>query len=161
LPVSELADVLVRLTAHAGSFEAERKEVDEMTETAPAPDAEQAQPGELMPFVCPDCGGNMWETEENGVHSFRCRVGHAFAMQTLVAKHGEMVEEALWTAYRALEERAGMSRRLARRLEERGRGESAGRFERQADAAARQAEQLKTILDAVSATGDAEVVSRD
>jgi two-component system chemotaxis response regulator CheB len=88
------------------------------------------------------------------VVAYRCRVGHAYSMNSLVAKHGDAVEKAFWTAYRALEEKAAMSRRVARRLAERGRRESAQRFERQATVAASQAEQLKVILDQLEAPPD-------
>jgi two-component system chemotaxis response regulator CheB len=110
-----------------------------------------AQPGELVPFSCPECGGTLWETEAGGTTSYRCRVGHAYTLQNLLARHGEAVEQALWTGYRALEEQAAMSRRVARRLGERGRAESSERFERRAQIATGQAENLKAILDALVA----------
>jgi two-component system chemotaxis response regulator CheB len=98
-------------------------------------------------FTCPECGGTLWETEAGGTVSYRCRVGHAYTLHNLLVRHGETVERALWTAYRALEERAAMSRRVSRRLADRGRLESAERFERQAEISADHAAELKTILD--------------
>jgi two-component system chemotaxis response regulator CheB len=152
LPIADLVDTLVRLTAGSPVHDRKKRPV---RDPAPDPAAEDAQPGALAPFSCPDCGGALWETDEGGVASYRCRVGHAFTMNSLVVRHADVVDRALWTAYRALEERAAMSRRVARRLGERGRRESASRFERQADESARHAQELKAVLDGVEAALDA------
>lgn len=148
LPVDELVDVLVRLTSAAVPASDPREE-HVTSDQAPNPDGEQAQPGELALFVCPDCGGNLWESAEGGVVTYRCRVGHAYSIEALASENGAALERALWTALRALEERAAMSRRVARRLAERGRRDSAERFERQATVAANHAEELKVVLDSM------------
>jgi two-component system chemotaxis response regulator CheB len=150
-PLDDLVDTLVRLTVSANGTPRKEATVDD---PAPAPDADQAQPGELAPFSCPDCGGTLWERAEGDTMSYRCRVGHAYTMSSLVVRHFEAVERALWSGYRALEERAAMSRRVARRLDDRGRSESAARFERQADVSADQAMELKLILDHLEAPND-------
>jgi two-component system chemotaxis response regulator CheB len=154
LRVNDIADTLVRLTQASA-----RRQPQEavMTDPAPNPSAEGAQPGELTPFSCPDCGGSLWEVGVGGVSSFRCRVGHAYTISSLVDRHAAAVERALWTAYRALEERAALSRRVARRLADGGRAESAARFERQAEASAVQAHELKQLLDVIEAAPDSEV----
>ena len=43
----------------------------------------------------------------------RCHVGHAYDAQLLFGAQAEIVERALWTALRALEERAALLRRMA------------------------------------------------
>jgi two-component system chemotaxis response regulator CheB len=161
-PVEELVDTLIRLTASAptdGPTNGRRPEPmkprEDLPDAAPAPAAEIAQPGDVVTFSCPECGGTLWETAAGGTTSYRCRVGHAFTLNNLVARQSEAVERALWSAYRALEERAAMSRRLARRLAERGRGESAERFERQAAVAETNASELKVVLDAFEAAPQA------
>jgi two-component system chemotaxis response regulator CheB len=149
-PVEELVQTLVRLTASASPTTGTNDRVspsEDPPEPAPAPSAEIAQPGEIVAFSCPECGGTLWETEAGSTVSYRCRVGHAYTLHNLLVRHGETVERALWTAYRALEERAAMSRRVSRRLADRGRLESAERFERQAEISADHAAELKTILD--------------
>jgi two-component system chemotaxis response regulator CheB len=153
LPVEELASELVGLT---GSWNGSAGRNGDVPDDAPNPTGqEDAQPGRLAPFSCPECGGTLWETHEGKVTSYRCRVGHAFSMNSLAAKHAESVERALWSAYRALEERAAVSERIARRLERNGRGPSAARFERQANQAARQAAELKDVLDTIEPAVDA------
>ena len=59
----------------------------------------------------------------------RLTEGHA---NSLLAKQSEGVETALWTALRALEERAALCNRVAERLLKRGTGHSADRFLEQA-----------------------------
>jgi two-component system chemotaxis response regulator CheB len=150
--IEGLVDTLVRLTGSTRSDPGTNGRVrnEELPpDPAPQPHAEIAQPGEMVAFSCPDCGGTLWETHAGATLSYRCRVGHAYTLDTLLAQHGATVERSLWTAYRALEERAGMSRRVARRLAERGRVDSAKRFERQAESTTRQAAKLKGLLDRV------------
>lgn len=151
LPLVELVDVLVRLTSGADPIHSKAEETT-MSDAAPNPDGEDAQPGALAPFVCPECGGNLWESDDHGVISYRCRVGHGYSIEALDTENGVTVERALWSAYRALEERSAMSRRVARRLADRGRIQSAERFERQAESSSVQADALKAVLDAMDAS---------
>jgi two-component system chemotaxis response regulator CheB len=157
-PVEELVDTLVRLTVPAptnGRRPRPMPPPDDLPDAAPAPAAEIAQPGEMVSFSCPDCGGTLWETEAGATTSYRCRVGHAYTLENLLARQGDSVERALWTAYRALEERSATSRRVARRLAQRGREAAAARFERQAQVAERNASELKNVLDAFEAAPQA------
>jgi two-component system, chemotaxis family, protein-glutamate methylesterase/glutaminase len=74
--------------------------------------------GRPSPFACPDCGGVLWEIEQNGFLRFRCRVGHALTAKYLGAEQRHAVETALWEALRALEESASLYRRMAGRATE-------------------------------------------
>lgn len=153
--IEELVDTLVRLTANANGRSGKEASMDQ----APNPAAEQAHEGEIAPFSCPACGGTLWETEDAGFPRYRCRIGHAYTLDSLAVDHSEAVERALSTAYRALEEHAAMSRRIARRLTDRGRTDSAARFERQAATSTRQAGELRVVLDALAPTVDASAES--
>jgi two-component system chemotaxis response regulator CheB len=75
----------------------------------------EARLGYPSPFACPDCGGVLWEIEQNGFLRFRCRAGHAFTAQHLGMEQRQAVETALWEALRALEESASLYRRMAGR----------------------------------------------
>src|SRR6185436_13528007 len=68
-------------------------------------------------LICPDCGGSLFEREETGVLHFRCRTGHAYSSESLLAKQSESLEASLWAAVRALEENAALAHRLERRLQ--------------------------------------------
>jgi two-component system chemotaxis response regulator CheB len=71
--------------------------------------------GTPSPFACPDCGGVLWEIEQNGFLRFRCRVGHALTARYLGAEQRHAIETTLWEALRALEESASLYRRMASR----------------------------------------------
>jgi two-component system chemotaxis response regulator CheB len=71
--------------------------------------------GEPSAFTCPACKGALWELE-GGVLRYRCHVGHAYSAESLLASQADAVEEALFSAIRAMEEKAAISRRIAERL---------------------------------------------
>ena len=105
-----------------------------------------SQPGEPSPYGCPDCHGVLRTIPDDTVLRFRCRTGHAWSAESLVAQQDGNVEEAIWTALRVLEERAEMSRRLAGMALENGREWSEDHFLRRADQADRSAELLRSVL---------------
>ncbi|TMK87352.1 MAG: chemotaxis protein CheB [Actinobacteria bacterium] len=98
-----------------------------------------AQRGDPSEFTCPECGGTLWEQQEGDLLRFRCRVGHAYSTESLLADQREALEAALWGAVVALEERADLANRLAGRMEDRGRAHRAGRYVREAGDARRRA----------------------
>jgi two-component system, chemotaxis family, protein-glutamate methylesterase/glutaminase len=71
-------------------------------------------------FTCPDCGGVLFEQEEDGLTRFRCSVGHVFSIESLSSAQATQLEGALWTAVRALEDRTELLRELAARSHSRG-----------------------------------------
>lgn len=107
-----------------------------------------AQDSELIGpsmYSCPTCGGVLWETARDRP-SYRCRVGHAFSSGTLDASQEEVVEEALWTVLRTLEERVSLNERLARRARETGDAGTADRFEERRRDAAQRAAKIRGVL---------------
>jgi len=78
------------------------------------------RPGQPSVFTCPECHGTLWEMKENDLLRFRCRVGHAYSVETLAGGQQDNLEVALWTALRILEERLTLSHRLAGQAHERG-----------------------------------------
>jgi len=93
------------------------------------------RPGTPSGYSCPECHGALFEINEDEVVRFRCRVGHAYGVESLLAQQGHAVESALWSAMMALKERAALSRRMSERLRERGGQLSADRFAEQANEA--------------------------
>ena len=65
------------------------------------------QPGSPSTMTCPECHGSLWETREGALVHFRCRVGHAYTAESLLAHQADQLEAALWTALRSLEEHCG------------------------------------------------------
>jgi two-component system chemotaxis response regulator CheB len=88
--------------------------------------------GEASGLSCPECGGSLWYVMEGHTPRFRCRIGHAYSEESLLHQHSRSLEIALWTALRALEERAALLRRMAGRAEVGGHDHSARSFREQA-----------------------------
>jgi two-component system chemotaxis response regulator CheB len=103
-------------------------------------------PGVLAPFGCPDCGGTLWELREGNLTRFRWRVGHAWTSEALLARQGETLDAALWTALRALEESASLSQELAERARTRGNARVAQRLSDNAELASRRAAVVREVL---------------
>jgi two-component system chemotaxis response regulator CheB len=104
------------------------------------------QVGKPSALGCPDCGGVLNEVPDGDLLRFRCRVGHAYAPETLYLQESAALEGALWAALRALEEQAALSHRMAARARELGQARSALRYEERAHASE---EQAMTVRDAL------------
>jgi two-component system chemotaxis response regulator CheB len=104
------------------------------------------KPGVQSVVACPDCRGVLWEIQEGDLLRFRCRTGHAFSPETLLAAQGDGVETALWEALRAIEERVSLRRRLVRQARERRLDSLAGHFEARAREAEGAVEALRGLL---------------
>ncbi|MDQ1514477.1 MAG: two-component system, chemotaxis family, protein-glutamate methylesterase/glutaminase [Actinomycetota bacterium] len=153
-PVGEIAVVLSKLahdelydqgrsTPLPGALAAELRWANPEVE-APAPTDPPF--GSPSGFTCPECHGGLWEIDDGGLPRYRCRVGHGFSAESLFATQGSDVEVAMWTAYRALEERAAFCRRLAERARGRHADITAQHFRVEADEVARQAAVLRGLL---------------
>ena len=69
--------------------------------------------GEPSIFACPDCHGVLLELKERGILRFRCHTGHAYSADTLLTALNEGIENALWSAVRAVEEGRFLLERMA------------------------------------------------
>jgi two-component system chemotaxis response regulator CheB len=103
---------------------------------------EGSEPGARAEVVCPICEGVLTESQPGVFQHFRCHVGHAFSLESLVREQSEELERTLWAAVRALEESAALSRRLS--LVE--RGELRRSFAEKAATHMQQAEYLRKML---------------
>jgi two-component system chemotaxis response regulator CheB len=98
-------------------------------------------------LTCPDCGGVLWEMHNNGELHYRCHVGHVYSLESLLNDKDNMVERALWTAVRALEENASLARRMANRARETNRPHSVHAFEARASDQAKNADLIRSVLE--------------
>jgi two-component system chemotaxis response regulator CheB len=117
LSAAELSQLLVRLVAEAAGPSLEvpediRLEVRIAAEGGSGADSNEklARP---LALSCPECGGALREITDGDLLSYRCHVGHGYDAHLLLGAQTETVERALWTALRALEERAALLRRMA------------------------------------------------
>jgi two-component system chemotaxis response regulator CheB len=149
VPAAAMGELLATLTGEPASNPldaADGTQVEvEMSEIA-AGNAEGRRPGRPSGFSCPDCNGVLWEIDEDEIFRFRCRIGHAWSPESLLAQQNDGIEAALWIALRSLEERGALSRRLSRAATERGHHISAGRFHEQAEEAEHGAALVRALL---------------
>jgi two-component system, chemotaxis family, protein-glutamate methylesterase/glutaminase len=97
-------------------------------------------------YACPECGGVLQEVQESNMLRFRCRVGHMYSPESLMADQTEAVETALWAAIRSMEEQAEFSERLAENSRQKNRVRLARRFSEKAQANRENASKLRQLL---------------
>jgi len=97
-------------------------------------------------YVCPDCGGGLWQMKEDSVDRYRCHVGHAYTEKDLFVKQGESLENTLWVALRMMEERSVLLEKMANDERKKGLNSlAAAKDERRADLQ-QHIDKLKEIL---------------
>jgi two-component system, chemotaxis family, protein-glutamate methylesterase/glutaminase len=152
LPLCDIAPLLDRLAREPlpeGNGDSPDSALEEPNAMSTKPEDEGeaagARDGEASGFTCPDCGGALWEKPGGPLH-FRCRTGHAYSPETLLAKQADNLEGTLWAAVRALEENAALARRMEKRMREGGNVLSMNRYERRAQDAEAHADILRRVL---------------
>lgn len=169
LPLDEIAPALLQLLGSAPPAAPVRRETEGMIELEirkaemdPSIGIDE-EVGKPSGYTCPECSGGLWEIDEGSLVRYRCRVGHAYSADSLVAAYGDSVEATLWAALRSLEENAAFAERLARRAESMGQTIALDRFKAQAQRAKEHARTLRNILAAgpVTAEPEHEVVAPD
>ena len=147
-----MAPVLVKLAAEPVEEGVDQPVDDEMQQEADIAELDFAalrigdKPGHPSRFSCPECQGVLWEIDDENMVRFRCRVGHAYSPETLVAEQSDQVEVAIWAGLRALEENAALISRMAKRMREKGNERAATRFDERAGDAIRRAETLRQMI---------------
>ncbi len=88
--------------------------------------------GQHAGLTCPECQGSLLALEP-GQDRFRCRVGHAWTADALLATADDRMQTALWTALRTLEEKATLAAQMAVSARKRGSEHLARTYERTAE----------------------------
>jgi two-component system chemotaxis response regulator CheB len=138
LPITEIPSLLMRLahepaTKNGGNAVSETIEKEtNMAEIDLDTIEDPNKLGTPSVFGCPECGGVLWEMHDGKQLRYRCRVGHAYTADNLLADQSDHLEAALWAAFRGLEEKASLAQRLHDRAHERGHHDAALRFAEQA-----------------------------
>jgi two-component system chemotaxis response regulator CheB len=155
VPSAEIASLLARLSREAperaGRAEGIAMDPDDDLEPDIAERGSDALASHLdknppSPFVCPECGGALWEISREPPSRFRCHVGHSFTGDGLLAEQDRDLEVALWSAVRALDKNAALNRAMAERAEKaRLEGLMLG-YRRRAESAQSQANVIRDLL---------------
>ncbi|MGE3269901.1 MAG: chemotaxis protein CheB [Chloroflexota bacterium] len=127
LPVNEIASLLMKLTARPGhpahpaihpqgndAVNPDQIPIAPSAEVDPAPHEKRGNAA--SGFTCPNCHGSVWEIDDGGLPRIECRVGHAFSVDAFLGEQGAAMEDAIWSAINALEERGMTLRRFAQRF---------------------------------------------
>jgi two-component system chemotaxis response regulator CheB len=152
VPVADLGALLVRLTKEPLPAAPQTAAPNEMQVEADMAELEldalenPHRPGAPSGFACPACGGALWELRDGELIRYRCRVGHAWSPDSLLAEQSGAVETALWSALRALEERAALAQNMCRRATQRGHDPVARKFADQARECEADARLIREVL---------------
>jgi two-component system chemotaxis response regulator CheB len=73
--------------------------------------------GEPSLYSCPDCGGVLWQLQDEPYVRFRCHTGHECSGDELVVAKSRALEQAVMEAVRVLKEKAMLLRQLAVQLD--------------------------------------------
>ena len=152
LPVARIGAVLTQLAAEPvaeGGSMPEDKDMEYEVDAAELGGeglGSDERPGAPSVYTCPDCHGTLWEIDEGNIRRYRCRVGHAYTEESLLAAHSDSLERALWAALRALEENVSLSRRTADRARTSGMTLAAVRFDERAHEMQQHAERIRQVL---------------
>ena len=158
LPLADIPDILVHLAntpvegvAENPVSEGMKIETD-LVELDMGTLNQDDRPGKPSTFACPSCGGTLWEHQERDLLRFRCRTGHAFSAESLMAEQSDALEDALWIALRALEEKSSLAHRMAKRMRDRNQDLSAEKLEEDARDSNERADMIRQILARNEAT---------
>jgi two-component system, chemotaxis family, protein-glutamate methylesterase/glutaminase len=155
LPVEKMPALLcdlVQQEVHAPDGElSELMEMETaMADLDPSALNDPDRPGEPAGLGCPDCNGSLFQIHEGGLLRFRCRVGHAWSPQSLLAEQAASLEGALWMALRSLEEKAALSRDMSARATARGHDRTAMRFADDGQEAINAANLVRDLITRIS-----------
>lgn len=155
LPLSEIAPLLTRLS-HETAEDEGRYAVSDQVEIESRIAEQEMESSELIASVekigkissltCPDCHGALWEIKDQDILRYRCHVGHAFSAESLNEGQSQMLEVALWSAVRALEEQMILAKRIVERARKANHTRAAILFEKRAHAAEEHSSIIRELL---------------
>jgi two-component system chemotaxis response regulator CheB len=102
--------------------------------------------GRISRLTCPDCHGALWEIDDEDMLRYRCHVGHAYSAEALSEGQSGMLEVALWSAVRALEEQMMLAKRIVERARRSNQERAARTFEKRAREAEEHSSMIRQLL---------------
>ncbi|HEX6717607.1 MAG TPA: chemotaxis protein CheB [Pyrinomonadaceae bacterium] len=102
--------------------------------------------GKVSKLTCPDCHGALWEISDDEILRYRCHVGHAYSAEALNEGQSQMLEVALWSAVRALEEQMMLAKRIVERARSSNHERAARTFEQRAREAEEHSSAIRQLL---------------
>jgi two-component system chemotaxis response regulator CheB len=153
VPLSGLADLLVRLTAEEAGPSVPLPEEYNVEDRMAAQefavmDSEIITPGLPSHISCPDCGGVLNQINTQNEIRFRCQVGHAFTPLGLSAAQNDELERALAVAARTHRDRIRLFEQMGDNAQLRGLSRAEGRWKN----AAKESAQMMEVLEQAMAS---------
>jgi len=125
LPLAEIPDLLVHLSKEPAAQE-EAFPVTEEIEIESRIAEQQMNTQEFLKnveaigtrttYTCPECNGSIWQIGKEEPLRFRCHTGHSFTADVFLSEQTQNLENALWSAVGAMEEKVTFSRQMAERM---------------------------------------------
>ncbi len=116
--------------------------------------------GTVSKLTCPDCHGALWEINDEMLR-YRCHVGHGFSADALSDGQSQMLEMALWSAVRALEEQMLLAKRIVERARRANHTRAVKLFEKRAEEAEANSSAIRQLLLTSKKDGIAEPPIQD
>src|SRR3954468_1317626 len=150
LPLAGIAALLTKIASEESEsdevssqdMKEQRNDLIDPPELMKSPPPNETQ----IALSCPECNGSLYEQKEGDMAHFRCHIGHSFSPVSLSQAHKEVLERALWTAVRTLNERVMMHRQFLRRERNGAEEFIFKRFQESAAAAERDVDLLREII---------------
>ncbi|XHX76485.1 MAG: chemotaxis protein CheB [Stenomitos frigidus ULC029] len=126
LPLAEISDLVVRLSHEpvaeeethpmSDAIDIEAKIAEQQMNTQEFLEHVEAI-GTRTTYTCPECNGTLWQIGQDEPLRFRCHTGHSYTANVFQKEQTQNIENALWSAVRAMEEKVTFSRQMAERME--------------------------------------------
>jgi two-component system chemotaxis response regulator CheB len=142
-----LGELVTRPSAAAPTGDDELLRAEARIAATGVPNTDELAAAAPSAFSCPSCHGVLFELPGSPAPRFRCRVGHAWSPGALEAEQAHAVEEALWAAVRALEEKADLVERLTASARQHGHARSAEAYAQRAARTRAQAQQVRNLVE--------------
>ncbi len=107
---------------------------------------DKAQVGQVTGYTCPECHGAIWQDHDGSIIVYRCRVGHTFSAENMVAGQVKVIEDRLWSTLVALEENASLTEHLIAWARQTQNPPLAAKFKHIAQKSRKQAKVIKTLV---------------
>jgi two-component system, chemotaxis family, protein-glutamate methylesterase/glutaminase len=155
VPLDEIAPLLYKLSRQTADEEGRHPVRDEIeiesriAEQKMGSDellASVEKIGRISKLTCPDCNGALWEINDQDMLRYRCHVGHAFSAESLSEGQTQMLDVALWSAVRALEEQSVLPKRIFERARKANQAHAAKLFEKRAEEAETHGSMIRELL---------------
>jgi two-component system, chemotaxis family, protein-glutamate methylesterase/glutaminase len=149
VPLESMGDILVEKTKNGinrHEIPADVKAEAEIAERMAIGIDNLKEIGEKSIFICPDCGGGLWEMVNDNVVRYRCHTGHVYNQKELLIRQSDALENTLWTALRMMEERKNLLDKMAGEEKRKGWKSTAQNKEERARDLNTHIERLKEIL---------------